>query len=41
MEITWRIISREGTGIGNGGKVQGLRSIIGRYIIDKGMPSIV
>ena len=30
MDITWRVSSREGEGR-NGGKVQGRRSIIGRY----------
>ena len=33
MEITWRVISREEEW-GDGGKVQGIRSIIGRYKID-------
>ena len=35
MEITWRVICRE-RGRQNGGKVQGIRSIIGRYKIDRG-----
>ena len=34
MEITWRVISREGEGR-MGGKVQGI-SINGRYQIDRG-----
>ena len=33
MKITRRDINREGEGK-NGGKVQGIRSIIGRYQID-------
>ena len=33
MEITWTVFSGEGEGK-NGGKVQGIRSIIGRYQID-------
>ena len=35
MEITWRVISGEGTGGEWGGKVQGIRSINGRYKIDR------
>ena len=35
MEITWRVISGEGTW-GEWGKVQGIRSINGRYKIDRG-----
>ena len=35
MEITWRVISWEGMEE-NGGKVQGIRSINGRYKIDRG-----
>ena len=35
MGITWRLISREGSGVGE--KVQGIRSIIGRYKIDRKM----
>ena len=35
MEITWSIISGEGWGR-MGVKVQGIRSINGRYKIDKG-----
>ena len=38
MEITWRIISREG---GVGEKVHGIRSINGRYKIDRGGLRIV
>ena len=34
MEITWRVISGEGDGR-MGGKVQGIRSILGRHKIDK------
>ena len=44
MEITWRIISGEGEGGGRvrmGEKVQGLRTIIGRYRIDRRMLKIV
>ena len=40
MEITERVISKEGEGV-IGGKVQGIRSIIGRYKIDMGMLRIV
>ena len=43
MEITWRVISEEGErekGWG-GGKVQGIRSIIGRHKIDRGRLRIV
>ena len=32
MEITWSVVSREGEG---GEKVQGVRSINGRYKIDR------
>ena len=35
MEITWRVISREGVGGQSGKKVQGIRSIKGRYKIDR------
>ena len=35
MEITWRVNSGEGKGI-MGEKVQGIRSIVGRYKIDRG-----
>ena len=35
MEITWRVISGEEEGE-DGGKVQGLRSINGRFKIDRG-----
>ena len=34
MEITWRVISGDGEG-GKGEKVQGIRSINGRYKIDR------
>ena len=34
MEITWKVISGAGEGK-NGGKVQGIRSIIGRPKIDR------
>ena len=37
MEIFRRVISREGEGGEWGGKVHGLRSIIGRYKIDRGV----
>ena len=39
MEITWRVISGEGRGMGE--KVQGIRSINGRYKIDRGRLRIV
>ena len=35
MEITWKVISRQGEG-GMEEKVQGIRSITGRYKIDRG-----
>ena len=35
MDITWRVFNGERKGK-NGGKVQGIRSIIGRHKIDKG-----
>ena len=35
MEITWRVISEEGERGKWMGKVQGIRSIIGRYKIDR------
>ena len=41
MEITWRVISREGVGGRMGEKVQGIRIIIGRYKIDRGRLRIV
>ena len=40
MEITWRVISGEER-VENRGKVQGIRSINGRYKIDKGMLRMV
>ena len=40
MEITWKVISGEGEG-GMGGKVQRIRSINGRYKIDRGRLRIV
>ena len=40
MEIIWRVISGEGEG-DNGEKVQGIRSINGRYKIDRGRLRIV
>ena len=40
MEITWRVISGEGAGR-MGEKVQGIRSINGRYKIDRGRVRIV
>ena len=40
MEITWRVISGEGSGE-NGEKVQGIRNINGRYEIDRGRLRIV
>ena len=36
MEITWRVISGEREGKNGGGKVQGIRSKIGRHKIDGG-----
>ena len=41
MEITWRVISEEWEGRDWGEKVQGIRSIIGRYKIDRGRLSTV
>ena len=42
MEITWKIISGEGVEVeGLGGKVQGIRSIIGRFKVDRGRSRIV
>ena len=41
MEIIWRVISYEGKEENGEGKVQGLKSIIGRYKIDMGMLRIV
>ena len=41
MEITQRVISGEGEGDGQGRKVQGIRSIIGRYKTDRGRVRIV
>ena len=35
MEIKWRVVSGKGEGK-NGGKVQGIRSRIGRHKIDRG-----
>ena len=40
MEITWRVINKGGGG-GWGGKVQRIRSINGRYKIDKGRLRII
>ena len=40
MEITWRVISREGWGR-MGEKVQGMRSINGRYKIDGGVKNSI
>ena len=40
MEITWRVISREGMGR-VGGKIQGISSINGRYKRDNGCLRIV
>ena len=34
MEITWRVFSGEWEGRNRGGKVQGIRSIIGRHKMD-------
>ena len=41
MEIIWRIICYEEGRVRMGEKVQGLRSMIGRYQIDRGLLSIV
>ena len=41
MEITWRVISGEGERENEGEKVQGIRSINGRYEIDRGRLRIV
>ena len=41
MEITWRVISGEGEWGEWGEKVQGIRSINGRYKIDRGRWRIV
>ena len=41
MEITWRVMSREGEAGEWGEKVQGIRSITGRYKIDRGRLRIV
>ena len=42
MEIAWRIISGEGPGVDRmEEKVQGIRSILGRHKIDRGMLRIV
>ena len=40
MEITWRVISRKREGE-RGGKVQRIKSINGRYKIDRGRLRIV
>ena len=40
MEITWRVINR-GVGGREGGKVQRISSINGRYKIDRGRVRIV
>ena len=41
MEITWRVISREWERGGWGERVQGIRSINGRYKTDRGRLRIV
>ena len=41
MEIIWRVISGQGEGREWRGKVQGIRSIIGRYKTDRGKLRIV
>ena len=41
METTWRVISREGEGVKWGKKVQAIRSINGRYKMDRGRVRIV
>ena len=40
MEITWRFVSEEGSGE-NGRKVQGIKSINGRYKTDRGRLRII
>ena len=40
MEITWKVISGEGEGE-DGGKVQGIRIIIGRHKIDRGVKNSI
>ena len=41
MEIPWRGLSAGGRGKRMGGKVQGIRSINGRYKIDRGRLRII
>ena len=41
MEITWRVISGEEVGGRMGEKVQGIRSIMGKYKIHRGRLRIV
>ena len=41
MEITWRVISGGEGGGRIGGKVQGIRSINGKYKIDRGRLRLV
>ena len=41
MEITWRVIGREGKGENGGEKVQGIRSIKGRHKTDRERLTIV
>ena len=41
MKITWRVISGKGDRENGGKKVQGIRSINGRYKIDRGRLRIV
>ena len=41
MDITWRIISRDGEREEWGIKVQGIRRIVGGYKIDRGRLRIV
>ena len=41
MEITWRVIGREGKGENGGEKVQGIRSIKGRHKSEGGRLRIV
>ena len=36
MKIIWRVINGEREGVNEGGKVQGIRIIIGRHKIDRG-----
>ena len=41
MDITWRVFSGDEEGRNSGGKVQGIRSIIGRHKIDRERPKMI